>query len=704
MTNGFANNQNKRYEFEIISRESILKKIRKSGKKSVTFQGLFDCCESKEAAIKVALKRRLRAMISDNQIVSPRPNRFLICKREDLKNGIIYRIGRRRMAIKLIRKNTMIQLEGEEVQKAMEGDYAEVLIIKRFGKQIAILVRILKRAKKKIFGYFSKDKKVCIVFPIFPFPEQRIFLEKEKCSGLEEGELVEVEVPPESNSGESVKGKLTNRLGRKMTPSLAMMIVSDAYSVRKEWSASLQRELKYIEPELHDQVLQRVDLSDLPFITIDGETASDFDDALFHETTEDGSHNLYVAVADVSSYVKEGSEIDLEAKKRNVSYYFTNNVIPMLPEKLSNNLCSLKAGEKRPVLIVQIKYTGEYRRSSSSIYPAFIKVKSRLTYQQATRIYQQKERAGKEIIESLKGLVNHLQFCQKQRKQRGGIFLSLLATQIKLNRDQEVQSIAAEEITLMGKVVEEAMIVANVAVAEFLKKHRSKGPYRVHEGIISDNLDKLRSFLAFFGIKFRPKDRYDNKEYSRVLSDSENYPARDLIQIAILRSFAQAIYQEKSGLHFGLALKTYTHFTSPIRRYPDLLVHREVYRIIRGQKLEKRSRKELCIESSFADRRAEEVSRSEQLLIKYAFLKEKIGSCYQGILSSIFERGFEVYFPNLGLTGILIEPGKQAGEYKYRVDNTNKAGKQLFLIGDRIAVQIKEVNIPLGRLILDFVH
>lgn len=498
----------------------------------------------------------------------------------------------------------------------------------------------------------------------------------------------------------------------KVNLEIAARLAIEEHHLPHQWSEQLFAETKKIALEISPQeIAKRRDLRDLPLVTIDGDDAKDFDDAVYCERVG-RDYRLIVAIADVSYYVRPGAVLDVEAETRGNSVYFPGMVIPMLPEILSNELCSLKPNVDRLCLVADMIITQTGELKNFEFYQGVMRSKARLTYSQVAKILDQPELISEvpylqfsHVWEHVFDLYALYQILYASREKRGALDFDTVEGALIFNDQGEVVDIKAVVRTDAHKLIEEAMLMANVAAARLLEEHELTGLYRIHEGLREEKYPDLKDFFSTRGLKIGAHVP-GVKELSNILKATHDRPDYSILQTVVLRSMTQAVYSSNNVGHYGLAYDSYTHFTSPIRRYPDLLVHRLIRKVLSSNDPSAKAYGEeelnaLCIHTSQTERRADEASRQVVFMLKCGFLQKHLGKEFSGIISSVTNFGLFVTLADLLIDGLVHVTSLPSDFYHFDPVHHRLQGERsgrMFQIGQELKVRVAKVN-PMDRKI-----
>lgn len=739
MKDPFGDREAQNYEHPIASRELILETLRNL-KKPLSAKKLAATLKVDETDFESLLKR-LFAMQRDGQIFRDKSSRYSTFDESELLAGkvIAHRDGFGFVDLK--NQTDDLYLSAKEMRKVFDGDEVLVKITstKRNGKSDAQIVQVTKRCTETVVGKLFIEENNARVIPDNPKISHSIFIDQEYSINAEHEQIVVVEITRQPDAYRPPKGIVKEILGNLLDPGIEIEIAVRNFDIPHLWPDEVLEQAKKLkaEPEEKDKSC-RFDLRDLPLVTIDGEDARDFDDAVYCEKKSGGGWRLWVAIADVSHYVSVNSAFDKEAQLRATSVYFPENVIPMLPEELSNGLCSLKPAVDRLCMVCEITISPKGELSGYEFYEAVMHSHARLTYTEVARILAEKNDSESLVRESYKHLTKQLdelhslyQVLHQARLERGAINFETQETRFIFDRHRKIESIIPIVRNDAHKLIEECMLLANTATAKFLNKYKIPSLYRVHEGPTEKKLNNLRQFITERGLSLSGGESPTPKDYQALFEQLEGRDDSHIIQIMMLRSMVQAVYEPENKGHFGLAYDAYTHFTSPIRRYPDLLVHRAIRSIIRSDKENKNVKRHdkqtrlklteiypydmqalvaLGEQSSMAERRADDATRDVSSWLKCEYLQEHVGQQFSGNIASIASFGFFVELDDLFVEGMVHVSNLGGDFYQYEQAKQRLIGehtRQTFNLGDKVDVIVDKVDLDERKIhlrLLNLVH
>ena len=663
---------------------------------------------------KRAAKKILRALVSEGQIVRTRKGLYGLAEEMSLVTGyfeahsdgygfvILDKPGERDVFIPA--RATFGAMDNDRVVARMENKR------RREGQ----IIRILERACARVAGTFERGRAAYFVRPKSKAVPFDLYISPGDIGQAEDGDSVIAEIISFPTDKRPPAGKIIKVLQKPKSPLDDIEMIIDELGLPRRFPHAVVEEAKelYISPPEEQFQLKRKDLRGLNTVTIDGERAKDFDDAISIARTE-GGFRLWVHIADVGHYVKWDSLIDKEARKRGTSVYFTDRVIPMLPKELSEDLCSLKPKVDRLAFTVEMVFNENGERVSRKFYPSTIHSNERMTYTAVRQILVDREPAARSRYEGLTGdfeLMGELCNILKERRlKRGSLDFDLPEPEVLLDIRGNPEDIIRAERNFAHMIIEEFMISANEAVAEHLEGLETPNVYRIHEEPDPMKLDEIISVIARLGLMSHKKG-LKTKDFSVLLSKVKGSDAEDVINHMVLRSLKQAKYSTTNIGHFGLASESYSHFTSPIRRYPDLIVHRILREILSKKHLSEKRAKELesvlpdiAFHSSRTERMADEAERAVLNAMRVWFMKEKVGEMFEGKVVSVTPYGLKVRLKDVYVEGFLHVSYMTDDFYEYDEKHMSLNGlnrKKRFTIGKELTVRIDRVDMEEREVVL----
>jgi ribonuclease R len=647
----------RRYEHKIPSRDEILAAMERAGQ-PLALEALAPRFDIRTEQHRRALEARMRAMVRDGQLLRNRADEYCLTGHLDLVTGTVLA---HRDGFGFLRPDDGgddLYLAAREMQLLWDGDRIAARATDTPRGREGHVVEILARGKTRIVGQFLRERGIDFVLESGE-SRTEVLIARGESHGAKPGDVVNVEVLEYPSKRSHAIGRVIEIVGRQDQPGIDTEVAILAHGIPNEWPAEALAEARTWSAEVPDKAKEgREDLRSVPLVTIDGADARDFDDAVYCEPQGDG-WRLLVAIADVSHYVRPDSSLDREARARGTSVYFPDRVVPMLPEELSNGLCSLNPHVDRLCLVCEMQVTRGGEVTRSRFYDAVMRSAARLTYTEAAAMLVAARPRGPHA--ELKPALQHLNAVYEAfaavRKQRGAIDFDMPEAKIELDERGQVRSVRAVERLVTHKIIEECMIAANVEAAKRIHKGKIPGLYRIHEGPDEGKLEELVLFLRTFGHKLAAS-KVSPKEINRILASVSGKPEEELVETVVLRSMMQARYQPGNVGHFGLALGAYAHFTSPIRRYPDLLVHRAIKwlndkRSAKGFRYALPEMEQLGEHCSRTERRADEATREVAERLKCVYLKERVGETFDVIISSVVPFGLFVRLPEVHADGLV---------------------------------------------------
>ena len=705
-----------RYERPLPSREYILQMLSAQGA-PLSADGLADLLDVKAFEME-GFERRLGAMAREAQLMQNRRGDWLIPDKANLIRGRVVGHADGYGFLVPEQGGEDLFLSAKEMDKVLHGDkaIARVIGVDRRGRPEGKIVEVTERANRQVVGRVVEEHGVRFVAAEDRRISQDILLappEKgaRKVPRVSAGQVVVVEIIEQPSRHSQPIGRIVEVLGNYADPGMEIEIALRKHELPFEFSKDALVETRRLPDEVHAEDWEgREDVTSLPLVTIDGETARDFDDAVYCERQGKG-FRLVVAIADVSHYVRAGGALDRDAEARGNSVYFPRRVIPMLPEKLSNGLCSLNPKVHRLCMVCDMAIAASGEVTRYRFYPAVMWSHARLTYTEvAAALYERDAATRKRLAAHLAGLENLdalFRVLVKARAKRGAIDFETVETRMLFDDHGKIERIEAYERNDAHRVIEECMLAANVCASDFLREREHPALYRIHEGPTPERLEKLRAFLGTFGMALGGGEAPQAKDYAKLLDQIRGRPDLQLLQTVMLRSLKQAIYSPDNLGHFGLAYESYTHFTSPIRRYPDLLIHRSIKSALKGRRYELRDGasggdwEQIGLHCSMTERRADEATRDVEAWLKCYYMKDRIGEVFDGSVSSVVPFGIFVTLDGVFVEGLVhvSELGQDYFHFDERAHAMvgERSGRR-FRLADRVHVQLVRVDMEANKI------
>ncbi|GAB2902686.1 ribonuclease R [Microbulbifer echini] len=738
-----------KYSNPIPDRAFIINLLKKSNK-ALDRQQLARALSLSGKEQNEALRRRLRAMERDGQLSFDRQQGYSLTRAEDLITGRV--IGHPNGFGFLACDDTEddLYLSNTEMSTVFDGDRAQVRItgVDHRGRQQGVIVKVLERNTTHVVGRLHVENQDYFLKPENSRIAHEIDVDSDQLMGAKAGQYVSVEIIEAPCRRYNAFGRVTERLGDAMAPGMEIEVAIRGHDIPHRWPQETTRAAKHMGGEVAEtDKLNRTDFRSLPFVTIDGDDARDFDDAVYCEKTRTGGWRLFVAIADVSHYVMPGGALDQEAQKRGTSVYFPGHVVPMLPEALSNGLCSLNPHVDRLVMVCEITLTASGKMTAYKFSEGVIHSHARLTYNQVNTLLTSPDSGpGLTVARQYSAVVPHIHtlhnlytVLRKARAKRGSMDFDKQEVQFKFNKDRKIDQIIPVIRHDAHRMIEEFMLCANVATARFLEKLKIPALYRVHDGPRDKKLTNLRAFLGEKGLSLAGGDKPSPAHYDRLLRSIDQRPDADIIRTMMLRSLSQAEYSPDNQGHFGLAYSAYAHFTSPIRRYPDLLVHRAIRSEIRqasrinplrealrfftgagrgsvqrykhaellnpatSYPYDKTAMRDLAEHCSTVSRRADKASWEVEAWLKCEYMQDFVGDCFRGVVSSIAHFGLFIELEDIKVEGLIHISALKNDFYNFDAARQRLSGernKTSYGLGD--AVDIRVVRVDMERRKIEF--
>ncbi len=701
----FYKRESEKYDEPIPSRELIMQVLEEYGR-PISRNQLIHKLEVSEDSKQEALGYRLKAMLRDGQVIEDRRGRYCLLKRINLQRGTVQGHPDGYGFFIPDEDSEDMVLSATEMRAVMHGDVvlAYQTGFDRRGRPEGKIHEVIEHVNTNVVGRFFSKHGVNFVVPDSKRLTQDISIPPESTLNAKNGQIVLVELLAYPSKRNQAVGHVIHILGEHMAPGMEIEVAILAHGLPAAWPEDVSMTVARIPQKVVEKDLQgRTDLRKLPFVTIDGEDAKDFDDAVYCYPKENGGFQLYVAIADVSHYVQVGSPLDKEAAKRGNSVYFPGKVVPMLPEALSNGICSLNPHVDRLCMIAEMSIKADGKISRSRFYRGVIHSQARLTYTQVSQWLttghtDEKHKALWPMLQSLYALYGIL---LKIRKSRGAMDFDSTETRIEFDEQRKIQRIVPIIRNDAHRLIEECMLAANMATARFLERAKIPTLYRVHKAPEEDKIVALRKFLGELGLQLGGGKKPSPKDFQQTLASIGTRPEKHLIETVMLRSLKQAQYIESNDGHFGLAYSAYTHFTSPIRRYPDLLIHRAVGFVLdhgseEGFIYNEEDMSRLGKHCSQTERRADEATREVVAWLKCEYMQDKLGQVFRGRISAVTGFGIFVELDDIYVEGLVHVTSLRNDYYafdaiKHRL--VGERGGHVYRLGDKMSVLVARVDL-----------
>ncbi|HAU8263686.1 MULTISPECIES: ribonuclease R [Enterobacteriaceae] len=709
----FLEREAEKYTNPIPSREFILEHLTKREKPASREELAIELnIEGEEQ--NEALRRRLRAMERDGQLVFTRRQCYALPERLDLLKGTV--IGHRDGYgfLRVEGRKDDLYLSSEQMKMCIHGDQilAQPLGADRKGRREARVVRILVPKTSQIVGRYFTDAGVGFVVPDDSRLSFDILIPPEEIMGARMGFVVVVELTQRPTRRTKAIGKIVEVLGDNMGTGMAVDMALRTHEIPYVWPPAVEKQVSGLKEQVPEEAkVGRIDLRSLPLVTIDGEDARDFDDAVYCEKKRGGGWRLWVAIADVSYYVRPGTPLDDEARSRGTSVYFPSQVVPMLPEVLSNGLCSLNPQVDRLCMVCEMTISARGRLTSYTFYEAVMSSHARLTYNKVWHILQGDQDLREQyapLVKHIEELHNLYKVLDASRAERGGISFESEEAKFIFNAERRIERIEQTQRNDAHKLIEECMILANISAARFVEKEDEPALFRIHDKPTTEAITSFRTVLAELGLELPGGNKPEPRDYAELLESIADRPDHEMLQTMLLRSMKQAVYDPENRGHFGLALQSYAHFTSPIRRYPDLSLHRAIKYLLAkdeghtgnstetgGWHYSMEEMLQLGQHCSMTERRADEATREVSDWLKCDFMQDQVGNTFSGVIASVTGFGFFVRLDDLFIDG-LVHVSTLDNDY-YRFDQVGQrligeSGGQTYRLGDKVQVRVEAVN------------
>lgn len=698
----YLTREQQRYEQPLPSREWMITLLERRGVpiKVAELARLLSIKEEEFAFF----ERRLGAMVRDGQILINR--RGAVCVADKLaivKCRVEVHKDDFGFAVPVVPTGEGdFVLYARQMHGLMNGDLVTVrpLGTDRRGRREGQVLDIIERANKDVVGRLSMEHGVAMLVPEDKRLGANIVLQPDSVRHARAGQVLVAEIESYPEANRAAVARVTEILGDYADSGMEIEIAVRKHHLPHQFSAACAKAAAHIPDHVKKSELKdRADLRDLPLITIDGETARDFDDAVYAEKTG-RNHRLVVAIADVSHYVCPGDAIDKDALERATSVYFPRRVIPMLPENLSNGICSLNPDVDRLCMVCDMVITYAGNIKSFQFYPAVMRSHARLTYTQAWD-WISNDDINDPMKQHVLNLYTVYRLLLKKRQKRGAMEFDSMETQMLFDEHGKIERIVPVVRNEAHRLIEECMLAANVCAAEFLQKHKHPALYRNHLGPTPEKLATLREQLGLLGLQLSGGEQPTPQDYAALSARIQERPDRDVLQVMLLRSMQQAVYEPKNLGHFGLAYAAYTHFTSPIRRYPDLTVHRAIKAILAHQTYAPASWADLGVHCSMAERRADDASHDVENWLKTYYMRDKVGEIFSGNISGMTGFGLFVTLDGIYIDGMIHISDLGEDYFNYRPEIMAIEGERsgiCFHLGDKVTVKVVRADLDTSKI------
>lgn len=725
-TDPFAEREASKYERPVASRELILE-VLESSSGPLSHTALCEAFKLEDEDQIEALRRRLIAMVRDGQIISNRKGAFAPVDKLDLVRGRVQ--GHRDGFGFVIPSDGSedIYISHRQMRKVFNGDDVLVRLggLDFKGRREGTIVEVLAQNTSHIVGRYFSENGIHFVRPDNPRIGHDILIPPGEDARAKNGQFVTVEIMQQPDRRQLPAGRVIEVLGDHLAPGMEIDVAIRSHGIPFVWPQDVLEQVASLKEEVAEKdKVSRIDLRQLAFVTIDGEDARDFDDAVYCEAKPKGGWRLYVAIADVSHYVKAGSALDAEALVRGNSVYFPDHVVPMLPEVLSNGLCSLNPHVDRLCMVCEMTISASGKITNYVFYEAVIHSHARLTYIDVGQVLADRNKKNSGVRKQFHHVLAQLDTLYElylqlriERDERGAIDFESNETRIIFDEDRKIKRIVPTVRNDAHKLIEECMLAANVCAAKFLEAHELPALYRVHEGPKDEKLQKLKDYLKELNLGFRSRGKVTPADYQQILRQVEGRADAHIIQTVMLRSMNQAVYQPQNEGHFGLAYTAYAHFTSPIRRYPDLIVHRAIRSVLYSKNDSRRIRRIASTPSlqarviypydmaemlrfgeqcSLTERRADDATRDVVSWLKCEYLQDHVGEEFVGVVSGVTGFGLFLELKDLFVEGLVHITSLPEDYYHFEPAHHRLIGersRRVFRLGDEMQVRVQSVNL-----------
>lgn len=699
-----------------VSRDQpAIPQVLQAAGRPLDFDELAQRAQRNGASARKRLTKELEELLQAGTIIRNRRDEYCLRERLSLTVGTVSAHKDGHGFLMPDDRSAPIYLAPRQMQEAMHGDRAAVRVTgtDHRGRPEGAIVEVLERNTREIVGRLYDESGICFVVPDNPRIGHKVLVPRQHLGQARPGQVVLVKLVEQPSKTAQPLGHITRVLGEHAAPGMETDIAIHSHGLPFEFPPEVIAEAEAFGNSVSAAAKRgREDLRNLPLVTIDGEDARDFDDAVYCEPLRAGGFRLLVAIADVASYVAPNSALDREATLRGTSVYFPNRVLPMLPEALSNGLCSLNPNVDRLCMVCEMRVNAEGKVTRAQFFEGLMRSAARLTYTKVAAYLANPAAAHAPEVtalgDQLKALYGVFKALHRARARRGALDFDAPELKVQFDSQGRIASLVEASRNDAHRLIEECMIAANVQAARFLKKHRIPTLFRVHGQPEADRLEQLRQFLQGFNIHL-PTDRdIEPTDLSEVLQRAVGHEEAHLIQTVVIRSMPQAVYQPENIGHFGLALTEYAHFTSPIRRYPDLMVHRGIRHVLRGGNAETfpwtgGMVSTLGQSCSFTERRADEATRDAMSWLKCEYMRDKIGEEFDTMVTGVVDFGLFVQVKGLQIDGLVHVSALGADYFSrdksgYRIVGARSG--RTFRLGDHLRVRL--INVVIDERKIDF--
>lgn len=694
--------------YDTVTKERIIKEISAKVHKPLTFKELSELFALQPKEIK-KFKGLVKELVLSGAIIKTRENRYVLAEKINLITGIVNAHPDGYAFITPEEGGEDIFIPPKKMLGAMNGDKVVVRIegSRQGNKKEGRIIRILERAHTKITGRFEKSKGFAFVMPSDPKIAYDIYIHKDNWNNAKDGEIVVAEIIEYPREKRNPAGAVVKTLGFPDRKGIEAELIMEEYELTPEFPEDVKKEISNLKFQISDsQLKKRTDLRELKTVTIDGENAKDFDDAVSIKKQTNGHYTLWVHIADVSYYVETDSALNRESFSRGTSVYFPDRAIPMLPYELSNDICSLKPNVDRLTITAEMEFDKKGKRIGYKFYESCINSNERMTY---TKVKELLADNNPQLCERYSGLMEDFKLMEelsllisRQRWERGSIDFDLPEPAIILDIQGKPADIIKAERNIAHKIIEEFMIAANEAVASYITSLEAPFIYRIHEEPDRDKIEDFTEVIRGFGLSVKRKEGLKPKTLQKILEDVKERPEERLVNHILLRSMKQARYSTENAGHFGLASENYTHFTSPIRRYPDLAVHRILKMAMKKEGISEKEKEylketlpETAKHSSERERIAMEAERDVVNLFKINFMKEHLNEVYTGYISGVTAFGFFVELEGIFVEGLVHITKLHDDFYVFHEKEHSLIGtntKKGYRLGDKVTVIVDKID------------